>query len=276
MRLSIELLEPGVRRLRMRSWRGAMVGYDVSAYLLGDVLVDTGFPRGGRVLLEAIEMVRPRGIVLTHWHEDHAGNAPALAARRVPMAMHARCEALLRERPKIRFYRKMVWGHTAPLRAPLLGFDVAPLTLVETPGHSADHVAVWDAERRILVSGDLFLGVKVRVAHEEDESPRMLVASLRRAAALEPRLLLDAHRGPVRDAAAQLRAKADWNEEQIEAIEQLAARGSSDREIVQQLFGGESAVGYVSGLEYSRRGFVRAVLREGRDDAAGVFTRRRE
>jgi endoribonuclease LACTB2 len=262
MRLSVEELEPGVKRLRMRSWRGALVGYDVSAYLVGDVLVDTGFPRGEGELLRAMDSLRPRGVVLTHWHEDHAGNAPVLAARGVPMTMHARSEALLRERPAIRFYRKMVWGHTATLRSPLAEFDVAPLALVETPGHSADHVAVWDAERRILVSGDLYLGVKVRVAHEEDESPRTLVASLRRAAALEPRLLLDAHRGPVRDAAAQLRAKANWNEEQIGEIERLAASGASEREIVERLFGGESVVGWVSGLEYSRRGFVRAVLRE--------------
>ena len=148
------------------------------------------------------------------------------------------------------------------LRSPLAGFDLAPLELVNTPGHSADHVAVWDTKRRILVSGDLFLGVKVRVAHEEDESPRALVESLRRAAALEPRLLLDAHRGPVRNAAAQLRAKADWNEEQIGEIERLAANGASERESVKRLFGGESVVGWVSGLEYSRRGFVRAVLRE--------------
>jgi len=262
MRLSITEVEPGVKRLRMRSWRGALVGYDVSAYLLGDVLVDTGFPRDGRTLLEAVEAVRPRGVILTHWHEDHAGSAPALAARGVPMVMHAGCEALLRERPAIRFYRRQVWGHTAPLRAPLVGFDIAPLVLVETPGHSADHLVVWDAERRILASADLFLGVKVRIAHEEEESPRALVASLRRAAALEPRLLLDAHRGPVPDAAAQLRAKADWNEEQIGEIERLAATGASEREIVKRLFGGESLVGWVSGLEYSRRGFVRAVLRE--------------
>jgi len=101
------------------------------------------------------------------------------------------------------------------------------------------------------------------VAHEEDESPRMLVASLRSMAALEPRVLLDAHRGLVRDAAAQLRAKANWNEQAIGEIERLSAAGVSPREIVKRLFGGESAVGYISGLEYSRRGFVRAVLREG-------------
>lgn len=260
MRLSIEELEPGVKRIRMRSWRGALFGYDVSAYLLGDVLVDTGFPRGGRALLEAVAAMRPRGVVLTHWHEDHAGNAAALAARGTPMAMDARCEALLRERPAIRFYRRAVWGWTPRLTAPVRTFDVAPFALVETPGHSADHVGVWDAERRILVSGDLYLGVKVRIAHEEDESPRALVASLRRAAALEPRLLLDAHRGPVRDAAAHLRAKAEWNEEQIGEIERLSAAGVSPREIVKRLYGGESLVGWVSGLEYSRRGFVRAVI----------------
>ena len=264
MSLAMEGVEPGVRRLRMRSWRGALVGYDVSAYLIGDVLIDTGFPRAGRALVAAVQTLRPRGVVLTHWHEDHAGSAPALASLGVPMRMHAECETALRERPAIRYYRRAVWGWTERLRARLEPFDASPLALVDAPGHSPDHLIVWDAERRILVSGDLFLGVKVRVAHEEDESPRALVASLRRAAALEPRLLLDAHRGPVGDAAARLRAKADWNEEVIGRIEELAAEGAKPAEIVRRLFGGDSLVGVVSGGEYSRAGFVRAVLRERR------------
>lgn len=262
MRLAAEEVEPGVRRLRMRSWRGALVGYDVSAYLVGDVLVDTGFRRAGRALVGAVEALRPRGVVVTHWHEDHAGNVPALAAAGVPMRMTADCETLLRARPAIRFYRRAVWGWTEQLTARIETFDPSPLELVESPGHSPDHLIVWDAERRILVSGDLFLGVKVRVAHEEDESPRALVASLRRAAALEPRLLLDAHRGPVHDATAQLRAKADWNDEVIGRIEGLDADGVEPAEIVRRLFGGDSLVGLVSGGEYSRAGFVRAVLRE--------------
>ena len=66
----------------------------------------------------------------------------------------------------------------------------------------------------------------------------------------------------VRDGAAQLRAKANWNEETIGSIERLAAEGLGVRAIVRRLFGGESVVGWVSGLEYSRTGFVRAVLRE--------------
>jgi len=232
--------------------------------------VDTGFPRAERAFRAAVQQLRPRGVVVTHWHEDHAGNTPALAELGVPMRMHAGCEALLRERPAIRFYRRAVWGRTERLRARLEGFDPSPLAMIEAPGHSPDHLIVWDAERRILVSGDLFLGVKVRVAHEEDESPRALVASLRGAAALEPRLLLDAHRGPVRDAAAQLRAKADWNEELIGQIEQFDAEGAKPAEIVRRLFGGDSLVGFVSGGEYSREGFVRAVLRERGSGGPGV------
>jgi glyoxylase-like metal-dependent hydrolase (beta-lactamase superfamily II) len=135
--------------------------------------------------------------------------------------------------------------------------------VLSLPGHSADHLAVWDAERRILVSGDLFLGVKVRVAHAS-ESPRTLLSSLRRAAALMPRLLLDAHRGPVPDGADKLRAKADWLEETLGEIDRLAARGLSEHAITRAVLGREEGVGLASFGEYSKRAFVRAALRDSR------------
>jgi hypothetical protein len=106
--------------------------------------------------------------------------------------------------------------------------------------------------------------VKVRVAHES-ESPRTLVTSLRTAAALEPRLLLDAHRGPLTDAAARLRAKADWLEDTIAEIESLGVRGLSERAIARRVLGREALVGWASWFEYSKIGLVRAVLRGARD-----------
>ncbi|MEO8563127.1 MAG: MBL fold metallo-hydrolase [bacterium] len=250
-----------MERLRLSSWRGRTVGYDVSAYLVDDVLVDTGFPHVRADLLRAVRDARPRGAVVTHWHEDHAGNVEALAASGLPLWMHPECEGVLRARPAIRPYRRVVWGRSPRLVSAVTPFNPTPFQMIATPGHTADHHVLWDAERRIVVSGDLFLGVKVRVAHEH-ESPRALVASLRAIAALEPRLLLDAHRGVIADAAAELRAKVAWTEDTIGEIEALAAKGVGARTIVRRLFGSESPTGWVSGGEYSRRAFVRAVLRE--------------
>jgi glyoxylase-like metal-dependent hydrolase (beta-lactamase superfamily II) len=261
MSLARATVEPGVHRIRLSRWLGRAVGYDVSAFVLGDVLVDSGFPHARAELLQIVREVGPRGVVITHWHEDHAGSVEALAAAGVPLSMHPECERLLRERPSIRPYRRLVWGRSPRLVSAVVPFDPAPLQIVATPGHTPDHRVVWDAERGIVVSGDLFLGVKVRVAHEH-ESPRALLASLRTVAALEPRLLLDAHRGVIHDAAAQLRAKIAWNEETIGQIEALGATGMSARAIVRRLFGAESFVGWVSWGEYSRRAFVNAVLRE--------------
>ena len=257
--ITIDEVRPGVRRLALSSRWGRMVGYEVSAYLLHGVLVDSGFPRARSELLDAVRSLAPRGIVVTHWHEDHAGNAPELAALGVGMLMHQRCEQTLREHPPIRFYRRSVWGQSHRLSVELTPFDPSPLQLIESPGHTPDHLVVWDAERRILASGDLFLGVKVRVAHEH-ESPALLLKSLRLAAGLEPRILLDAHRGVVPNAAEMLLAKVAWMEETIGAMETLAAAGAGEREIQLRVLGREALVGRASFGEYSKRGFVRAAL----------------
>jgi glyoxylase-like metal-dependent hydrolase (beta-lactamase superfamily II) len=248
-----------VTQLTLSSWRGRTVGYDVRVYIVDGVLIDTGFPGARAELLDALRTLAPRGAVVTHWHEDHAGNVPALAAQALPLYMHPSCEATLRARPSIRAYRALVWGQTDALTAPLVPFDPAPLRVIHAPGHSPDHLVVWDEERRILASGDVFLGVKVRVAHH-DESPRVLLESLRAIVVLEPRLLLDGHRGAVKHPVELLRSKIAWLEETIGLIVSLAERGVGEREIQRRVLGAEAFIGVASFGEYSKIGFVRAVL----------------
>jgi len=259
--ISVEQIQTGVVRLGLGNWRGRAVGYDVSAYLLHGVLVDTAFPSVKAELVGAVRSMAPRGAVVTHWHEDHAGNVATLAGLGLPMHMHPACEATLRERPPIGMYRHIVWGRAPRLTGSLVPFDPAPLQVISTPGHTEDHVVVWDAEQGIVASGDLFLGVKVRVAHVH-ESPAALLGSLRAVAALEPRILLDAHRGVVVNAVEVLRAKISWLEETIGEIRALAASGAADTEIRRRVLGSEPFVGWVSFGEYSKLALVRAVLRE--------------
>ena len=250
-----------VTRIVLSSRRSRVVGLTVSAYLVRGVLVDSGFPAVGAEVEAFVRERRPRGAMLTHRHEDHAGNAERLARLGVPIAASDETLSAIRAPGPIGFYRRFTWHAMPPLASRAERFDDESLRLVHLPGHSTDHHGVWDAETRTLFGGDLFLGVKVRVAHP-GEHPRELARSLRRASALGPRRLFDAHRGPVPDPVGALEAKADWLETTIERIERRVVQGWSDRAIRRDVLGGEELAGWFSRGDYSRGNFVRSVRRD--------------
>jgi glyoxylase-like metal-dependent hydrolase (beta-lactamase superfamily II) len=127
-----------------------------------------------------------------------------------------------------------------------------------TPGHSPDHHVVWDAERGTVFGGDLFIGVKVRIAHS-DEDIRGQASVLRAVASWHPERYFDGHRGLLIDPVVQLRAKADWIDEMIAAIESRVHQGWEDRAIRDDVLGREDLTGVVSFGDYSRINFVRSV-----------------
>jgi glyoxylase-like metal-dependent hydrolase (beta-lactamase superfamily II) len=249
-----------VQRIRMWTRRSAAVGYDVSAYLVRGVLVDTGFRHVANELGRAFADLRPRGVIVTHWHEDHAGNAPALAASRMPMWLAAGTESKLRERPRVKLYRHVVWGRPPGLHGGITPLEPAPLMVVATPGHSADHHIVFDPETATVFSGDLWLGVRVRIMGAS-ENPYEIIESLERAIALRPERMFDAHRGLVDRPVDALEAKRAWMWDTVGAIERRVEAGDSERAIVRKVLGGDEFTAIVSQGEYSRRNLVRAVIR---------------
>lgn len=248
-----------ITRVTMTSWRSRTVGYGVCAYFVRGVLIDTGFPGVRGEFERLLDELRPRGVMLTHHHEDHAGNAEAVARRGIPLAASPATMSLIRARQPMGAYRLWCWGAMRTLESTVLPFDHVGLEWIATPGHSADHHAVWDPERESLFAGDLFLGVKVRVARP-GEDPRTLVGSLRRAAALRPRMLHDAHRGEIADPVDALHAKADWLDEAIARIDRYHEAGWSDRAIARAVLGREEPVSYASLGDLSRLNLVRSVL----------------
>jgi endoribonuclease LACTB2 len=249
-----------VLQLRMTSAGGRAVGLGVSTYIMNGVMVDAGFPRARRELLAAVRLLDVRGVVITHWHEDHAGNAPALAANGVAISARDETLSILRSRPGIQSYRRVIWGWTPRLAAERPTFEPEGLELIHTPGHSPDHQVVWDSRTRTLFSGDLWLGVRARVIHY-DEDPYQIIESLRVVLALEPARMFDAHRGMVLDPVEAIRAKIDWLGSTLTEIEQRVERGWSDREIVRRVLGGEEAAALISSGSYSRRNLVQAARR---------------
>jgi glyoxylase-like metal-dependent hydrolase (beta-lactamase superfamily II) len=246
-----------VTRLIFESRRSRSMGFSVSAYVVRDTLIDTAFAQVGRGLDAWLDARRPNGVIVTHYHEDHAGNVARVARRGFPIWMSAETLERVRRPASIQPYRRWCWGSQPPLAAAPTPYQHAKLIAIHTPGHSADHHVVWDVETDTIFGADLFLGVKVRVSHPwPRENVRQEVASLRQIIALGPRRFFDAHRGLVNGAVSQLKAKADWMEETIGRIDALIARGWNDGAIQRSLLGREQLSQLVTGGDYSRRNFV--------------------
>ena len=249
-----------VTRLRMMSAAGRAIGIDVSAYIVRGVMIDTGFAHARDQLLGAVRESGIRAAIVTHWHEDHAGNVASLAALGIPVALRDDTESTLRAFPRIEVYRRAVWGSPASLEGAIRRPVIDDLACVHTPGHSKDHQIVWDASTRTAFTGDLWLGVRARTLHAT-EDPYTIVESLRALRALAPERMFDAHRGLVTPTVAAIDRKIDWLSTTLHTIESRIHAGDDDATIVRRVLGGEDLATVVSRGSYSRRNFVRAVRR---------------
>lgn len=202
----------------------------ITSWLLDGVLVDPGPESCLDVLLAALDGERPRAILLTHIHFDHAGATGALIARwpGVQVFVHERGaphmaapERLLASTARLigEDGIRARWGGMAPVpEANLHALSGGERILdgafrVEyTPGHAVHHVAYLHEDSGWVLVGDV---AGVRIAPEPtviaptpppDVDLVAWPASLRRVRAWNPRGLCLSHSGAVTDVAAHLEA----------------------------------------------------------------------
>jgi hydroxyacylglutathione hydrolase len=204
-----ETLAPDVVRLRT-----APLGL-ANAYLLGDVLVDAGFPWSRRTLQPLLREGRIREHALTHAHADHLGGTPWLAESGVPVAVGAKDaealatgEVLTHKSAAIRAVQRPIRPRPVePTRRLVEGDLVGGFEVLEVPGHTPGSLAFWRSSDRVLVVGDaawhLLPGhraspVPAAFGSDHDAAQR----SLARLAALQPNVVAFGHGSPLRDRAA--------------------------------------------------------------------------
>lgn len=252
-----------------------MLGFEVSAYLVGDLLVDTGFAHVREQVLNALEGPAIRAICCTHNHEDHTGNCQPLAERHgCPAYLRNHelrwCEGVRRLKP----YRTWFWGSPGWLPVEEMPDEIRgsrrSLRALPAPGHSETHVVLWEEATGTVFTGDLFIAPGASAVMTQ-ENPYDLVDSLRRVAAIEPRLMLTGHGLVVENPSSRLRAKADQIEGAAARAVELHRRGVRDRRIVPEVFrGGQRRDRWIELLtqgEFSRINFVRAAVLHAPDEA---------
>lgn len=267
-RVSTDDVGSDVIRVRITSRWARTLDFEITAYLVGDVLVDTGFAHVRPLVLDALAGHRIRAICCTHHHEDHTGNCGPLGER------HG-CPVYLRHHElrwsegvrRLKPYRAWFWGSPGPYDAvempEVIRDGHRTLRALPAPGHSVTHVVLWEEASGIVFTGDLFIAPGASAVMVQ-ENPYDLVDSLRRVAAVGPRLMLTGHGMVVRDPAPRLLAKADRIERAAARAVELRRAGMAERDVVRTVFpdgnGRDRVLEVLTQGEFSRLNFVRAAV----------------
>ncbi len=239
----------------------------------GVVLVDTGMHEPGSLaqLERALGQVNLRLehvqlLACTHAHSDHWGQAAPIRDRAgCELLMHPRHEHATRDahdRAGALARRLEVARHSGVPEAALIAYaqrarempsgvarviepdrelvpgvvidtDLGPWTVHETPGHAPSHVCLYQAQRRLLISGDHVLG-RISLFFDYGHTPDPVaefVASLDRVDELDARLALSGHGKPFVDVHGHIEANRKLVGERIQATR--AALGDGPRTAVQ-------------------------------------------
>jgi glyoxylase-like metal-dependent hydrolase (beta-lactamase superfamily II) len=257
------------RKLPIR-WR-----YWTTAYLVDGMLVDSGCAHSAPELLTALVDTPLTCIVNTHTHEDHIGADGDLQFQRPGLAIYAHPLALPiladpRGMQRQQGYRRVFWGWPKPsIGQPLSDGETLETAryrfqVIYTPGHSPDHICLYEPEQGWMFTGDLFVGGKER-ALRAGYNIWGIIASLKRIADL-PATCLFPGSAQVRESPKQeLESKISYLEELGGRVLELHRKGWGIRAIVRAVCGGPMQIEWITLGHFTRKNLVLSYLGMNKD-----------
>ena len=228
----------------MHKFGGAAFGkptMSVYCYYLDGLLIDTAQRHCEAEVKHTFAHQPIEQIALTHWHEDHSGNAQTLQElSNAPIYAHPITEQKIRNGFDILPYEKYFFGKIRPVLGEirpmpaLLETSHYQLTPIFTPGHSADHYVLLEKKRGWLFSGDLFVGVKIKVFRKA-ENIHQQIASIQRVLQEDFEIVFCGHSPQLQNGRALFKAKLQYFEDFVGNVLALHQKGHSVKEIMQHL-----------------------------------------
>ncbi len=256
----------GVTQIKMSREIDGRALYWVAAYLVDGLLVDTGCSYTSEELVSFLKGKDVRLCVNTHFHEDHiGGNRDIINVLGVPIYAHPESVPLIGKRPELYPYQETVWGYPAPSAvAPvpeIIRTEHCSFTVMETPGHSAGHIALAEPSRGWFFTGDIFSREKPKFIRPE-ENVGQLIASMRRLMEVPAgrRVLFTSVGKIVEEGSAVLGASIEYLTGLAVSAKRLKGDGMGPEEIMKSLFGGEHDFARLTDGQYTTLNLVRSLL----------------
>ena len=259
----------GVTMIRMRSRGTRRLGFEVSAYLIGDILIDSGFSYVREPLIDALSEHEIGAVCCSHNHEDHTGNCAAISeAHGCPVFLRFADQKWDEGVRSLAPYRRAWWGPVVDFKArefegTVVSGDHA-LEVIPTPGHSRSQVAFFNQQTGDVFTGDLFVSPGATAVLVWG-NPWHEAESLRRVAELGPRRMLTGHGLILEDPISLLELKAQRIEDAAMKSVDLMSEGRNARRVVKRVFprGGlkDRFFEWLTSREFSRLNFVEAAVR---------------
>ncbi len=256
-----------VLQINMGREKDGQVLYWVSAYLVDDLLIDTGCAHTAFELVDFLKDFDVNLAVNTHYHEDHVGANRLLQERfGINIFAHKDSVPLINQVPELYPYQELVWGYPEPSEVGCIPESIETnhfhFDVIDTPGHSLGHVTLVEPREGWCFTGDLFVAERPKVIRPE-ENVQQIIESMERLLGLPTKdlVLFTSVRKVVEDGRKALRACIDYLRDISRQAKELEKKGHSIKDIVKILVGGDNLFPELTNGQFSSENMIRSALK---------------
>ena len=217
---------------------GLMTGAGTNTYLIGTdkyLLIDPGPSIESHVKKLTDLQVNLCGILLTHFHKDHAENA-----------------MLLRNKLSVPIYAAMPSAYDPISDVAIdymlednavINFGADQLIAIHTPGHASNHFCFFSPSINALFSGDHIMNGSTVVINPPDGNMKAYINSLNKIKMMRLETIFPGHGAPIEDPIKEIQSLIDHRRKrELRVIEVLNDQPQSIDELVATVYQDKSSL----------------------------------